>query len=99
MGLFSFRKSRSLQATVSRDFVVTGGAALPLGILDNDKLDAWQQKLRAGAEDDHFDPTPLIRACLQQGASLYIRYERNGRHGEAKEPKPCPKSPNLAATT
>ena len=56
-------------------FVATGGAALPLGILDNDELDEWQRKLRAGADDDRFDPAPLIRSCLQRGASSNIRYE------------------------
>jgi hypothetical protein len=56
-------------------FVATGGAALPLGILDNDELEAWQRNLRAGADDDGFDPAPLIRACLQRGASSNIRYE------------------------
>ncbi|MBI3840331.1 MAG: hypothetical protein HY288_20610 [Planctomycetia bacterium] len=57
------------------DFVATGGAALPLGILDKDELDAWQRKIRAGANDDRSDPAPLIRACLQRGASANIRYE------------------------
>jgi hypothetical protein len=57
------------------DFVTTGGAALPVGILDEDELDAWQRKIRAGADDDHYDPAPLIRACLQKGASSNIRYE------------------------
>lgn len=59
------------------DFVVTGGAALPLGILDNDELDQWQRELCAGVNDDRFDPAPLIRACLQKGASSHIRYEEN----------------------
>jgi hypothetical protein len=56
-------------------FVATGGAALPLDILDNDELDEWQRKIRAGADDDRFDPAPLIRTCLQRGASANIRYE------------------------
>jgi len=59
------------------DFIATGGAALPLGILDNDELDQWQRKLRAGVNEDRFDPAPLIRACLQNGASSHIRYEGN----------------------
>jgi hypothetical protein len=57
------------------DFVATGGAALPLGILDNEELDEWQRKLRAGVDDDRPDPAPLIRTCLQRGASSNIRYE------------------------
>ncbi len=55
-------------------FVATSGAPLPLGILDNDDLDEWKRKIRAGA-DDHFDPAPLIRTCLQRGASANIRYQ------------------------
>jgi hypothetical protein len=57
------------------DYVATSGAALPLGILDDDELDEWQRKLRAGVEEDRFDPAPLIRACLEKGASSNIRYE------------------------
>lgn len=56
-------------------FVATSGAALPVGILDNDELDEWQRKLREGADDDRFDPAPLIRTCLQRGASSRLRYE------------------------
>ncbi|MDC0934806.1 hypothetical protein OAS39_00875 [Pirellulales bacterium] len=57
------------------DFVVSGGAALPLGILENSELDEWQRKLRAGVDESRGDPAPLIRAGLQQGASSHIRYE------------------------
>ena len=57
------------------DFVATGGAVLPLGILDDGKSDEWQRKLRAGVDADHFDPASLIRPCLERGASSYIRYE------------------------
>jgi hypothetical protein len=57
------------------DFVATGGAALPVGILDEDELDAWQRKLREGVDEDRFDPAPLIRGCLERGASSSIRYE------------------------
>ncbi|MHB1034987.1 MAG: hypothetical protein ACYC35_21745 [Pirellulales bacterium] len=56
-------------------FATTGGAALPLGILDNDALDEWQRKLRAGVDDERADPAPFIRGCLQRGASSKIRYE------------------------
>jgi len=56
-------------------FVAAGGAALPLGILDNDELDEWRRKLRAGVGGERPDPAPLIRTCLQRGASSYIRYE------------------------
>lgn len=56
-------------------FVTTGGAGLPVGILEEDELEEWQRKLRAGVDDD-FDPAPLIRACLEGGASSHIRYEQ-----------------------
>ncbi len=56
-------------------FVTTGGAALPLGVLDNDELDQWQRKLRTGVHDESYDPAALIRGCLQRGASLNIQYE------------------------
>lgn len=56
-------------------FVATSGAALPVGILDNDELDEWQRKISAGANDDGADPAPLIRGCLQRGASSTVRYE------------------------
>jgi hypothetical protein len=57
------------------DFVATGGAALPLGVLDSDGLEEFQQALRAGARDDHCDPAPLIRAGLERGVSAQIRYD------------------------
>lgn len=60
------------------DFVSTGGAALPAGRLDDDQLDEWQQNLRNGMNVDRFDPAPVIRACLQQGASSSIRYNEEG---------------------
>ncbi|MEI8376722.1 MAG: hypothetical protein WCJ35_28240 [Planctomycetota bacterium] len=57
------------------DFIATGGAALPLGILSNNELDEWQRKLRAGVDHERSDPAPMIRACLQRGASSNIQYE------------------------
>ena len=57
------------------DFVTSSGAALSLGILDNEALDEWQRKISAGVHDDGADPAPLIRGCLQRGASSRVRYE------------------------
>lgn len=57
------------------NFVATTGAALPLGILSQSELDAWQRKLRAGVDGGPADHALLIRTCLQQGASSYIQYE------------------------
>ena len=59
-------------------FVTTSGAALPVGILSSDELDEWQRKLRKGAAVDRYDPAPLIRSCLQRGASSRVRYEYEG---------------------
>lgn len=56
------------------DFVTTSGAPLPVAVLDDKALDKWQRKLSAGANCDHFDPAPLIRACLERGASSVIEY-------------------------
>ena len=78
MGLSRTARPGAVIATRLLDFggfVATGGAALPLGVLDNDELDHWQRKLRAGVHDERYDPAPLIRACLQRGASSNIQYE------------------------
>ena len=56
-------------------FVTTTGAALPLGVLGSDESEAWQRKLSTGVYDGREDPAPLIRGCLEQGASSHIRYE------------------------
>ena len=56
-------------------FVTTTGAALPLGVLSSDESEAWQRKLSTGVYDGREDPAPLIRGCLEQGASSHVRYE------------------------
>jgi len=64
-------------------FAMTGGAALPLGMLPEDQKKSLKMKLaEAAAPDDsgYFDPAPLIRACLSRGCSSHIRYqEPSGR--------------------
>jgi hypothetical protein len=62
------------------DFVTTSGAALPLGILDENGLDEWQRELNQGTNEDRFDPAPLIRSCLRAGASSRVRYESPGEN-------------------
>jgi hypothetical protein len=57
------------------DYVATGGAPLPAGILDEDKLGEWQRRFSATPNDDRVDPAAMIRACLQKGASSSVRYE------------------------
>jgi hypothetical protein len=59
-------------------FVTTTGAALPVGVLDNEALDEWQRKISAGADEN--DPAALIRGCLQRGASSHVRYEPPTTH-------------------
>lgn len=57
------------------DFLATGGAALPLGILHEDEIQEWQRRISAGVQEDDYDPAPIIRTCLKQGASSHVRYE------------------------
>jgi hypothetical protein len=57
------------------DYIATGGAALPIGVLNDKQLEEWMQRISAGVHEEDFDPAPLIRMCLEQGASSYIRYE------------------------
>jgi hypothetical protein len=78
MGLSKTARPGAVIATRLLDFgsfVATSGAALPVGILDNDDLDEWQRMFRAGADDTRADPAPLIRSCLRSGASSRVRYE------------------------
>lgn len=59
-------------------FAMTGGAALPVGVLPEDQREAMTQKLsRVMAPDDdgYFDPAPIIRSCLNQGCSSHIQYQ------------------------
>ena len=64
-------------------FSMTGGAALPLGVLREDQQQSIIAKLaKATARDagGYFDPAPLIHACLSRGASSHIQYqEPSGR--------------------
>jgi hypothetical protein len=57
------------------DFITTGGAALPIGVLDENEVDEWVQRISAGVHEEDFDPAPIIRECLERGSSSYIRYE------------------------
>jgi hypothetical protein len=78
IGFSKSARPGTLMATRLLDFgnyVTTSGAALPMGFLDDTASDEWQRKIRAGVPDDRADPAPLIRRCLQQGASSHVRYE------------------------
>ena len=97
MGFSKTAKPGTVLATRLLDFgdwISTTGAALPLGVLDSDELDEWQQKFRMCLKDIHSDPAMLIRACLEKGASSNIRYEETGTHRrfDTRESFPPPKT-------
>ncbi len=56
------------------DFVTTTGAALPMGVLNDEQLDDMQQTFHAAAYDADTDPGHLIRGFLEHGAAECIRY-------------------------
>ena len=58
-------------------FTITGGAALPVGLVSADQRDALIKQILAAVkpdDDGYFDPAPLIRSCLSNGASSHVRY-------------------------
>jgi SEC-C motif len=60
------------------DFAMTGGAALPFGMLPEDRRPAAVaelSRLLAPAKDGTVDPAPMIRTCLSRGASDHIGYQ------------------------
>lgn len=59
-------------------FSMTGGAALPVGVLPENQRDALTKKLSEAItpdSDGYFDPAPLIRACLSRGSSSHVQYQ------------------------
>jgi len=74
-------------------FAMTGGAALPIGMPpENERQSLVKMLVQAAAPDDkgHFDPAPLIRACLQHGGSSQIQYQEST--GQLAGPRPAPRS-------
>lgn len=61
------------------NYVATGGAALPLGVINSGDLAKWRNEIRTGVDDPRFDPATLIRACLEKGASSNVRYQEVGK--------------------
>jgi hypothetical protein len=55
------------------EYVASGGAAIPLGVLTAEQLAEWRERLSAGAESNE-DPAPLIREALRRGAASRIQY-------------------------
>lgn len=78
------------------DWVMTGGAALPLGLAPEEDAPAFFQDVAESlAADKHgyFDPACLIREGLEEGSSLAIAYVREE---ELVVTPPKPKAPILA---
>lgn len=73
------------------DYIATGGAALPLGVLDHNSLEEFQRQLRHCKDDSDFDPAPLIRECLRRGASDYVSYAEPGVRQRVRSKKPLPR--------
>jgi len=70
-------------------FASTGGAAIPLGVLPADRREAAAEKLARSVLVDsngYFDPAPLIRECVQGGASSRVRYQ-DFSEGPARQPR------------
>lgn len=77
MGLSQTAQPGLLLGTRLLDFGryhTTGGAAVPFGVLTENQLDEWRQKLSDGVIDESADPAPLIRSALRSGASCSMRY-------------------------
>ncbi len=76
------------------DYITTGGAALPLSVLDADKLEQWQQKLRTGVHVERYDPAPLIRQAIRQGASEQVRFSDTDQEDrfDAEDFTPSPRT-------
>ncbi|NLS91391.1 MAG: SEC-C domain-containing protein [Planctomycetaceae bacterium] len=87
-------------------FAITGGAALPIGVLPEDQREAVTRELARAVKadtDGRFDPAQIIRSCLRQGCSSHVQYQEPtgrliGRHRasdrvaapEAGRNAPCP---------
>ncbi len=59
-------------------FSVTGGAALPIGVLPPDQRDSMIKTLLRGFPADrsgYYDPASLISACLELDSSSHIQYQ------------------------
>lgn len=78
-------------------FSMTGGAALPVAVPPADQRDALAKNFSAAAtpdDDGHFDPAPLIRACLREGCSSDIQYQEPSAQAIGRQ-----RNPNNIRTT
>jgi len=65
------------------DFIVTGGAALPLGTSVSEEVNEWDSELRATLNVKDFDPANTIRGCIESGSSLHVRYDQASANAKA----------------
>ena len=66
------------------DFAMTGGAALPVGILPTEQRDKLTTQLLAALAPDgagYFDPAALIRSLLSHGSSSRVQYQEPDQDG------------------
>jgi SEC-C motif len=70
-------------------FTMSGGAALPLGILPKDQQEtvtkALWEKVNPNKEG-YFDPAPIISTCLSKGCSSLIEYQHPDRVAIGQQP-------------
>lgn len=60
-------------------WTMTGGAALPIGVADDQLSQSLRQSLRKVADSTgRIDPTELIRTCLRSGSSSRVAYQGEG---------------------
>jgi hypothetical protein len=77
------------------DYIATGGAGLLLGVLEHASWEELRQMLPPGWDDPDFDPAPLIRECLRQGASEHIAYEQVSVPRKTRSQRPLPRLEDL----
>jgi hypothetical protein len=78
------------------DWVMTGGAALPIGLAPDEDTAAFFRDVAESLEPDaqgYFDPASLIRMALAEGGSAAIRYA--GPEGPVNMSSLQPKAPML----
>lgn len=69
-------------------FSMTGGAALPIGVLPKKERDAFVKVMGltdSSGEGGEFDPAPIIHACLMRGASSRVGYEDSIRSADSPQ--------------
>ncbi|MCA9187956.1 MAG: hypothetical protein KDA99_20150, partial [Planctomycetales bacterium] len=47
------------------NYVTTGGASIPVGMISCDEMEEWQRAITLGRDSSGFDPADLIVTCLK----------------------------------